>query len=112
MPKHNKYNIGDVVGHKDAPTLQFRVINVLIGVPEKAGSYGYAYSQIFDDDENDFSDIFFQLDGEIYTEEDLFFIRKPTADELKKLLEGSLKQIQRFESITKDIQNEIDKLRK
>lgn len=108
MWKYNKYNIGDVVGHKQSPTLKFRVTGVLSGVPEKKGTYSYGYSQMFDEDEpNDMKEIFYALYGSVYMEKDLFFIRKPTIDELHKMLKEALIQKNEFHLIAKDLRNKI-----
>jgi len=111
MPKYNKFNIGDIIGHHESPTLKFRVIDVLIGVPEKEGAYGYAYSQIFDGEETEMKEIFSTLNSGIYIEKDLFLIRKPTYYELNSLLGEALDEVERFEGLLKDIRAEMDKLK-
>ena len=112
MWKYNKYNIGDVVGHLKTPTLKFRVTGVLSGVPEEKGTYSYAFSQMFDgDDESNMDEIFYRLYGTVYQEKDLFLIRKPTNGELRNMLKEALTQKEGFHLMAKDIRNEIDKIK-
>ncbi len=111
MWKYNKYNIGDIVGHKETPDLKFRIIDVLCGVPEKKGTYGYAHHQIFDDDRNNMEDVFLGIDSDIYLEKDLFLIRNPTRKELNKMLKEAQAQEKRFNSIATTIRNKINGLK-
>lgn len=37
MYKHNKFQIGDIVGHNGTPSLKFRITDILCIVPEEEG---------------------------------------------------------------------------
>jgi hypothetical protein len=42
MYKYNKYNIGDTVKHEENQSLEFVIVDILPGVPEKKGTYLYS----------------------------------------------------------------------
>jgi hypothetical protein len=46
--KYNKYNVGDIVGHIENRSIDFEVMNVLSGEPEKKGDYWYVCKLIKD----------------------------------------------------------------
>lgn len=54
--------------------------------------------------------IFDKHDGGVYIEPDLFFIRKPTYDELSKMLDEALLQERRFKILSTEIRNQRNKL--
>ena len=109
MWKYNKYNIGDVVGHKETPTIKFRVIGILCGVPEKKGNYLYESHRMFEeDDETDFEELF-TIGGKKYSEEDLFLVRNPTQKELKKMLKEVLPIAKYYNSLAGDISKRVIK---
>ena len=111
MYKYNKFNIGDIVGHNEAPHLKFRITAVLPGEPEEEENYAYGYSQIVDEDYNvDMEAIFDAPDGGVYLEPDLFYIRKPSYDELSKMLDESILQEKRFNELSTEIRNQRNKL--
>ena len=111
MHKYNKFNIGDIVGHNDAPSLKFRITDILPGVPEEEGNYAYNYSQILDEDYSvDMEAIFDSLNRGVYIEPDLFYIRKPTYDELSKMLDEAMLQEKRFNELSFEIRNRRNKL--
>jgi hypothetical protein len=100
MWKYNKYNICDVVRHKENQVLEFQVTDILCGVPEKNGDYLYSCELI----NKKVKDINKEYK---YHEKDLQLIRKANLDELNKYLrEVILKED--FEKAGA-IQNEINK---
>lgn len=111
MHKYNKFNIGDVVGHHESPSLKFRIISVLPGAPEEKGSYAYGYSQLNDEDYNeDMDGIFEYMNNGVYIEPDLFFIRKPTFDEMSKMLSEAEIQENWFKTISEEIRQRRNSL--
>jgi hypothetical protein len=91
--KYNKYNIGDIVGHMENRSMDFEVMNVLPGVPEKQGEYWYVCKLIKDKRKpisqglaiaeevtDDFNNLSIPLIGRKYNnkENKLFLIKKFT----------------------------------
>lgn len=103
---NSKYSIGDLVGHKNAPTLQFRIIDVLTGIPEQLGNYAYAYMQVWEQDDS-IAGAFSSPHDSIYIEEDLFLIRRATAYELTKLLKEATTQVDYLETIVTQLKSRL-----
>lgn len=111
MYKYNKFNLGDIVGHNEAPGLKFRIIAILRSEPEEEGNYAYGHAQIHDEDYNvDMEDIFEGHNEGVYIEPDLFFIRKPTYDELSKMLDEAMLQEKSFNELAREIRTLRNKL--
>lgn len=75
MWKFNKYNIGEIVRHKDIPTLEFRVMDIFCDKVEKPEAYRYFCLEINE----------YKING-MYVESVLSLIRKATPEELLMLL--------------------------
>ncbi|MBI4945965.1 MAG: UvrB/UvrC motif-containing protein [Bacteroidetes bacterium] len=102
MGKHNRYNIGDIVEHKENPILEFRIINVLATVPEKKGDYFYVCKQI--NGKKKHIGIAFN-----YQERDLNLIKKASIKVINKLLKEAVGK-QEYERASQ-IQDGINKLK-
>lgn len=110
MGKFNKCHLGYIVKHKESSLLKFRIIDILIGVPETEGDYLYVCSQLIDDEEANMEEIY-QLTNYKYHEADLLFVRKPTSNELHALLKEVQGEIQRFQAISDELRIELGKVK-
>ena len=84
MWKYNIHNIGDIVSHHEAPTIEFQVCNILKPEIEDFGKY--LYSCRIADNQNKDAELFNYLGS------DLFFVRKGTKQELNRLLSDAIKE--------------------
>ncbi len=101
MWKYNKYNLGDIISHNEAPGLEFQIREILRGEPDEKNNYMYYCYLIFGDEDeigNQFN----------YIETDISLVRKGTKPELEEFL-NDLTEKEDYE-IAQEVKKLIDSL--
>jgi len=107
MWKYNKYNIGEIVGNHEIEDSSFQVIDVSYNDPEKPGYYKYSCRGVPGDPDNEM----FWNDIKIYEEDDLYFICKPSYDQLERLLQEAKEKYDHSVVLLTTIAKQMDHLK-